>query len=97
MLTSQPTQGMVTTSTALLGDSFTQFAYPYLAAAFSHLSVTHLDTLGSDPAAVTGAVINSDTVVIEVAERYLAAGVSPVSDPQVISVLSAALAAHPIR
>lgn len=97
MLTSDPIEGTVTTSTALIGDSFTQFAYPYLAATFSHLSVTHLDTLGSDPTAVADAVVNSDTVVIEVVERYLAAGVSPVSDPQVISVISAAMAAHPIK
>ncbi|HVK20541.1 MAG TPA: hypothetical protein VM677_04195 [Actinokineospora sp.] len=92
-----PVSGMVNTPTAMIGDSFCQFATPLLAAAFSNISITHARTLEQDPKRVAAKLAEGNTVVIEVVERDLARGSSPVASPPVIDAIIDALAARPIK
>jgi hypothetical protein len=92
-----PVDGMVTRSTAMVADSYTRFASGYLAATFADISITHVENLVNDSAAVAGQLVNADTVVFEVVERHLAAGVSPMTNPGYVNTIAATLAEHPIR
>jgi hypothetical protein len=94
-LQSVATDGMVTTKTAMLADSYTRFASGYLAAAFTDISITHVEDLLNDQQAVADRLAGADYVVVEVVERYLAAGVSPITNPQYVTTLVSTLAAHP--
>ena len=90
-----PTRGTVDASVAMVADSFTQFACPYLAAAFTDISITHLETLRKSPEEVGRTLADSDVVVVQVVERHLATGLSPVSDPRTVEIIGQALAAQP--
>jgi hypothetical protein len=89
--------GMLTQRTAMIADSYTQFASGYLAATFSQISITHVEALLKDTKGVADRLANADTVVIEIVERHLSAGVSPITNPAYVDQLVATLAARPLR
>jgi alginate O-acetyltransferase complex protein AlgJ len=93
--TDSPVTGMVTGKTAMITDSFTNYAAPFLAATFSDVTLTPSAAVQQDPAAEAKRLVDSDTVVLEVVERNLAAGISPLTQPAVLAVLTQQLAAHP--
>ncbi|WP_424183667.1 alginate O-acetyltransferase AlgX-related protein [Actinokineospora sp. G85] len=94
---SDPVRGTVDNKVAMLADSFTIFACPYLSATFTDLSITHLETLGKNPEKVADTLTDSDTVVVEVVERHLLPGLSPITDPGTIDVISRAMADKPLN
>ncbi len=87
--------GMVTQRTAMIADSYTQFASGYLAATFSQISITHVEALIKDTQGVADRLAGADTVVVEIVERHLSAGVSPITNPAYVDTLAATLAARP--
>ncbi|CRK60784.1 hypothetical protein [Alloactinosynnema sp. L-07] len=91
------TKGMVPGRVAMLADSYTRFATGYLAAAFADLSITHVEELTKNSQGVGDRLAAADTVVVEVVERHLAAGVSPVTNPQFVDRLANTIAARPRR
>jgi alginate O-acetyltransferase complex protein AlgJ len=92
---STPVEGMVTAKTAMIADSYTQFAAGYLSGAFADISITHVEDLLTDAGAVANRLTNADVVVVEVVERHLAAGVSPITNPGYLDTIVKTLAAHP--
>jgi len=94
---SPPTTGMVTTSVALLGDSFTLAATRYLPAVFSDATAIDYGNLASAPGPVIATMVGAHTIVLEVVERNLAAGNAAFLRPQAIGDIRAALASHPMR
>jgi hypothetical protein len=90
--------GQLTEPTGVIADSFTEFASPFLAAAFTNLTIVHPDTISADPAAeATALLADKKVVVLELAERDVAGGQSPILRPSVISAIGQSLAAHPMR
>ncbi|HEV2780600.1 MAG TPA: hypothetical protein VGX25_14515 [Actinophytocola sp.] len=94
---SAPVDGMVTKRVAMIADSYTQFATGFLAATFADISITHVERLNTDAQGMANRMADADTVVVEVVERHLAAGVSPITNPAYLDTISATLAARPIR
>lgn len=83
---------------ALLGDSFTYRALPYLAATFGNMTAQHHSALLNNTGKAVGDLFAANNVVaVEVAERTLASGNFGMLAPQVIDNILAELAAHPIR
>jgi alginate O-acetyltransferase complex protein AlgJ len=83
---------------ALLGDSFTYRALPYLAATFGEMTAQHHSALLIDTGKSVGKMFADNRVVaIEVAERTLASGTFGLLAPQVVDNILAELAARPIR
>jgi alginate O-acetyltransferase complex protein AlgJ len=91
------TVGTVPDKIAMIGDSFTGFANMYLAAAFTDMTIMHSDYVQQDTAAAAAKLAGSDVVVLEIAERNLIGGQSPILAPAVVKTLSEQLAAHPRR
>jgi len=97
VFTSEKTTGMIGGRVAMIADSFTNFATPYLAAAFSDLTVTHVENLNKDLSSVINRMIAADTVVVEVVERVVAAGNTPLVDQSIIATIDRVLAGYPVR
>ncbi|HEY0638245.1 MAG TPA: hypothetical protein VGD67_11415 [Pseudonocardiaceae bacterium] len=95
--TTTPVPGAIDGTTVMIADSFTQFASPYLAAVFTDLTIVHPETVGAEPDRYADLLATSDSVVVEIAERHLAGGATPILDPAVVDRLSRALAAKPRR
>lgn len=89
--------GMIDRPARMVGDSFTQFASPYLAAAFSDITIEHPDTLAADPQEAGRTLAEGQVVVFELSERFVAGGRYPLLDPAVANQVGAVLAAHPLR
>ena len=92
------TIGMVTTPTAILGDSFLDPTLRYLPAAFSNATAFTYDGLGGDQAtaqSVESVMATGKVVVIEVVERTLTGGTAPFLRPDVIANIKGYLADHP--
>lgn len=96
-LRSEPATGTVPDKVAMIGDSFTGFANMYLAAAFNDMTIMHSDYVQNDPGAAAAKLVDSDVVVIEIAERNLIGGQSPILAPAVVKTLSEQLVNHPRR
>ncbi len=94
---STPTPGMVSRPTRMIADSFTQFASPYLAAAFADLTIAHPDALARDPAAMAQTLAEGEVVMLELSERFVAGGRYPMLDPAVAEQVGDVLARHPVR
>lgn len=92
-----PGVGTVGDKVAMIGDSFTGFANMYLAAAFTDMTIMHSDYVQQNTAAAAAKLAGSDVVVLEIAERNLIGGQSPILAPAVVKTLSEQLAAHPRR
>lgn len=90
--------GMVTTPTAILGDSFLDASLRYLPATFSDATAfTYLGLAGNQAAqqSVESVMASGKVIVLEVVERFLTGGFAPFLRPDVISSISTYLAAHP--
>ncbi|MTD58322.1 alginate O-acetyltransferase AlgX-related protein [Amycolatopsis pithecellobii] len=94
--TATPSTGVIGANTAVLADSFTQFASPFLAAAFQNVTIVHAETMAQDTTAnATKLLADRDVVVVELAERNAAGGASPLLRDSVIDQIAAVLASHP--
>jgi len=93
---STPIAGTVDTSVRMIADSFTQFASRYLAASFTDISIMHLETAGGAPKRAGTFLARGDVVVVEVAERHLVSGSSPILLQPVIDGVRAELAKQPV-
>jgi hypothetical protein len=94
--TPAPAQGVIGGKVAVIADSFTQFATPFLAAGFQNLNIVHAETMAQDPVAeATAQLADRDTVVVELAERNAAGGASPLLQDSVINQIAAVLAHNP--
>ncbi|MDQ4021680.1 MAG: hypothetical protein M3257_08680 [Actinomycetota bacterium] len=96
-LTSAPAAGIVGRPVRMIADSFTQFASRYLAATFTDITVVHPDTAAAAPRPVGELLAGGDVVVLEVAERNLLSGTSPILLHPVITEIGSQLARHPVR
>lgn len=94
-LTQPAGPGLVTRRVGMVADSFTQQALPYLAGGFADVSILHAMTAGKDPAAAGRMLAETDVVVVEVAERFLTSGGSPMTSDKVIDGIIEKLAASP--
>jgi alginate O-acetyltransferase complex protein AlgJ len=92
-LSSPPVAGTVGQPVRMIADSFTQFASPYLAAAFTDLTIVHPETVGAAGELLAG----GNVVVLELAERNLLSGTSPVLLQPVITEIAHQLTLHPNR
>jgi hypothetical protein len=90
-------KGMVGGTTTWLGDSFTTWATPSIAAAFQNVNVVQGAKIQNDPAAVAQLMVDSDTIVVEMVERGVAPGVSTELEPKILDTLAGAMVTHPRR
>lgn len=95
--TDNPVNGMVAGKTTMVTDSFTNYAAPFLAATFADITLAPSAVVQQDPNAEAQRMVDSDTVVLEVVERNLASGISPLTQPSVLDPILQQLAAHPKR
>jgi len=95
-LRSTPVSGTVDAPVRMMADSFTQFASGYLAAGFTDISIMHLETAGETPKRAGMFLARGDVVVVEVAERHLVSGSSPILLQPVIEAIRAELAKQPV-
>ncbi|SFS56949.1 alginate O-acetyltransferase AlgX-related protein [Saccharopolyspora flava] len=96
-LRSTPKPGMITKPVRMVGDSFTQFASPYLAATYSDITITHPDNVATNPAATADLLAQGEVVTFELSERFVAGGRYPLLNPDVAAEVGQVLAAHPVR
>ncbi len=94
-LTSAPAAGTVSAPVRMIADSFTQFASRYLAAAFTDITVVHPETAAAAPRSAGELLAGGNVVVLEVAERNLLSGTSPILLQPVIDEIATQLAHHP--
>ena len=80
--------------TAALGDSFFASARPLFAPFFDELWLVHNQ---SDPGMLAQLIVDSDTVVVELVERSVAAGGATLTTPAAVEVIEQALADAPPR
>jgi alginate O-acetyltransferase complex protein AlgJ len=89
-------KGVIGGKVALIADSFTQFATPFLAASFHDLNIVHAETMAQNTTAnATQLLADRDTIVVELAERNAAGGASPLLQDSVIDQIAAVLAKNP--
>ncbi|HEX2289737.1 MAG TPA: hypothetical protein VHH53_05980 [Pseudonocardiaceae bacterium] len=96
-LSSAPAAGTVDRPVRMIADSFTQFASRYLAATFTNITVVHPDTAAAAPWSAGELLAGGDVVVLEVAERNLLSGKSPILLHPVITEIGSQLASRPVR
>jgi alginate O-acetyltransferase complex protein AlgJ len=96
-LTSAPAAGTVGQPVRMIADSFTQFASRYLAATFTNITIVHPDTVGAAPRSAGELLAGGKVVVLEVAERNLLGGTSPILLQPVITEIAHQLSQHPAR
>ncbi|MBW0010698.1 MAG: hypothetical protein JO063_11385, partial [Pseudonocardiales bacterium] len=96
-LVSVPAAGTVNQPVRMIGDSFTQFASRYLAATFTDITIVHPETVGAAPRSAGELLAGGKVVVLEVAERNLLSGTSPILLQPVIVEIARRLSAHPAR
>ncbi|HCT76989.1 MAG TPA: hypothetical protein DGT23_10440 [Micromonosporaceae bacterium] len=97
-LNSTSGKGTFAEKVGMYSDSFTIRALRYLAASFSDISVLHYGQVQKDGGKAAGEYLASNSVVvIEVAERILAAGNCAILDPRVVDGILEVLSRHPVR
>ncbi|MGH3870860.1 MAG: alginate O-acetyltransferase AlgX-related protein [Pseudonocardiaceae bacterium] len=96
-LTSAPAVGVVDRPVRMIADSFTQFASRYLAAAFADITVVHPETVATAPGSAGELLAGGKVVVLQVAERNLLSGTSPILLHPVIDEIGSHLAQRPVR
>ncbi len=96
-LTAAPAAGTVGQPVRMIADSFTQFASPYLAAAFTDITVVHPETVAAAPRPAGELLAGGEVVVLQLAERKLLSGTSPILLHPVITEIGSHLARHPVR
>jgi hypothetical protein len=94
--TATPVTGVVTEPVGLIADSFTQFASPFLAAGFKDLTIVHPETMAQNTAQNTAKLlVDRDVITVELAERNIAGGGSPLLQDSVIDTISTVLRQNP--
>lgn len=96
-LKSSPKPGMITEPVRMVGDSFTQFASPYLAATYADIAITHPDNVATNAQATANFLAEGETITFELSERFVAGGRYPLLDPAAAAEIGTVLAAHPVR
>ncbi|NYH78989.1 hypothetical protein FHR84_002323 [Actinopolyspora biskrensis] len=96
-LESAPREGMIDEPTRMIADSFTQFASPYLGAAFSDLTISHPENVRKNPQRTGGMLAEGDVVMFELSERFLAGGRYSMLTPQLADEVGAVLKKHPVE
>lgn len=96
-LTAAPRAGMVQQPTRLVGDSFSQFASPYLAATFTDVAIAHPEEVPRRPDEMGAFLAEGQVVAFELSERFVSGGRYDLLDPAVADRVGAVLAAHPPR
>ncbi|MFR9728516.1 alginate O-acetyltransferase AlgX-related protein [Saccharopolyspora sp. MS10] len=94
-LESEVKPGMIDQPTRMVGDSFTQFASPYLAATFSDIAVVHPEEIAKRPQETGALLAEGDVVTFELSERFVSGGRYDLLDPAVADQVGAILAADP--
>ncbi|UUV28300.1 hypothetical protein NQK81_26225 [Amycolatopsis roodepoortensis] len=90
------TRGTVKPNTAVVADSFSQFASPFLAATCKDLTIVHSDTVaGGDAGTLKDLFEDRDVVVFEFVERNVIGGSSALLRDQTIDQLAKVLAQTP--
>lgn len=88
--------GTITEPTGMIADSFTQFGTPFLAAAFRDITVVHAETVSNDRVTKAAeSLADRDVVIVELVERNIAGGTSPLLQPDTIQAIGDVLARHP--
>lgn len=88
--------GSIGQNTAVVADSFTQFASPFLAATCQDVTIVHAETTAqSNAQELTGLFADRDVITFELVERSVIGGSSPLLRNQTIDQLAAVLAQHP--
>jgi alginate O-acetyltransferase complex protein AlgJ len=91
-------RGEVPYSAGMIADSFTQFASPFLAAAFQNLAIVHPETIAADPGRYARELLaDKKVIVLELAERSAAGGQSPILRPDVIDAIGRELSRRPMK
>ncbi|MGH3621359.1 MAG: alginate O-acetyltransferase AlgX-related protein [Sciscionella sp.] len=91
-------RGVVDSPVGMIADSFSQFASPFLAAAFSDITIVHPETVAADPTRYAREVLaDKKVVVLELAERNAAGGQSPLLRPDVIEAIGRVLFHHRVK
>lgn len=89
-------RGTITPNMALVADSFSQFASPFLAATCRDLTIVHTDTVATgDDATLKNLFEDRDVVVFEFVERNVVGGSSMLLRDQAIDRLARVLAQTP--
>lgn len=96
-LESAPRPGMNTRPLRVVGDSFSQFASPYLAATNTDAAITHPDNVAVNPQAAGRFLAEGEVVAFELSERFAAGGRYPMLDPWIADQVGEILAQHPLR
>lgn len=96
-LTAEPAAGTVGQPVRMIADSFTQFASRYLTAVFTDITVVHPETAAATPRPSGDLLAGGDVIVLEIAERNLLSGTSPILLQPVITQIGAELALHPLH
>ena len=78
--------------TALLGDSFSAGLPPLVTPFFDSLTLLHNQASAE---ALTQTIVDSDTIVVQIVERSVAAGEVQLATPAVVDVIEQSLAANP--
>ncbi|MGH3814533.1 MAG: alginate O-acetyltransferase AlgX-related protein, partial [Pseudonocardiaceae bacterium] len=94
-LTSAPAAGTVGQPVRMIADSFTQFASRYLAATFTDITIVHPETVAATPLSAGELLAGGKVVVLQVAERKLLSGTSPILLHPVITEIGFQLAVRP--
>jgi hypothetical protein len=94
-LISAPAAGTVKAPVRMIADSFTQFASRYLAAAFTDITVVHPETAAAAPETAAELLASGQVVILEIAERNLLSGTTPILHPPFINHITTHLARHP--
>jgi alginate O-acetyltransferase complex protein AlgJ len=89
--------GKIGTKAAMVADSFSQFASPFIGAVFSDISITHVGQFAKDAKPVADRLADAKVVIFEIVERNLSAGTSPISDPEIVDLIANTMAARPMR
>lgn len=93
-LTSAPAAGTISRPVRMIADSFTQFASNYVAAAFTDITIVHPETVGAAPRMAGKLLAGGKVVILEVAERNLVSGTSPILLQPVITEIAHQLSQH---
>nr|WP_200068309.1 hypothetical protein [Saccharopolyspora sp. HNM0986] len=94
-LHSPPKPGMIRQPTRMIGDSFSQFASPYLAATFTDIGIAHAEDVPARPREMGEFLAEGEVVTFELSERFVSGGRYDLLDPAVADRIGAVLAAHP--
>lgn len=92
----QPMPGTIEQSVAMVADSFTQFATPFLAASFQDLTIVHTETVArASKHTLAELFADRDVIVFELVERSVAGGTSILLRDDVLARIQTVLARNP--